>query len=55
MASIDAELLEILRCPEEGSHRMLAFLASAGGVQAYLQGIGLTAREIHQLRGRLRD
>ena len=48
-------ILEILRCPEEGSHRMLAFLASAGGVQAYLEGIGLSPAEVHQLRSRLRD
>ena len=54
-ATSPQRILEILRCPEEGSHRMLAFLASAGGVPAYLQGIGLTAREIRQLRGRLRD
>jgi protein-tyrosine phosphatase len=48
-------ILEILRCPEEGSHRMLAFLDSAGGVAAYLAGIGLTAQEVRQLRARLRD
>jgi protein-tyrosine phosphatase len=48
-------ILEILRCPEEGSHRMLTFLDRAGGVQAYLEGIGLTAPEVRQLRGRLRD
>ena len=50
-----ARILEILRCPEEGSHRMLAFLESAGGIQAYLRGIGLTAEEVHRLRARLRD
>ena len=50
-----ARILEILRCPEEGSHRMLAFLAAAGGVPAYLQGIGLTSAEVRRLRARLRD
>ena len=48
-------LLEILRCPEEGSHRMLAFLDSAGGVQAYLERIGLSGEEVRRLRARLRD
>ncbi len=47
-------ILEILRCPEEGSHRMLAFLEQAGGVQSYLAGIGLTRMEIAALRARLR-
>jgi protein-tyrosine phosphatase len=50
-----ARILEILRCPEEGSQRMLAFLDSAGGVQAYLLRIGLTPAEVHRLRARLRD
>jgi protein-tyrosine phosphatase len=48
-------ILEILRCPEEGSHRMLAFLKQAGGVQAYLEGIGLSRAEVQALRARLRD
>jgi protein-tyrosine phosphatase len=48
-------ILEILRCPEEGSHRMLAFLDSAGGVQAYLERIGLSGEEVRRLRARLRD
>jgi protein-tyrosine phosphatase len=47
-------ILEALRCPEEGSHRMLAFLDEAGGIREYLQGIGLTADEVHRLRARLR-
>jgi protein-tyrosine phosphatase len=50
-----ARILEILRCPEEGTHRMLAFLGSAGGVQAYLERIGLSGEEVRQLRSRLRD
>ena len=48
-------ILEILRCPEEGSHRMLAFLERAGGVQAYLAGVGLSRIQIQALRARLRD
>ena len=48
-------ILEILRCPEEGSHRMLAFLERAGGVQAYLETIGLSPAQVRQLRSRLRD
>jgi protein-tyrosine phosphatase len=48
-------ILEILRCPEEGSHRMLAFLERAGGVEAYLAAIGLSAQEVRALRSRLRD
>lgn len=50
-----ARILEALRCPEEGAHNMLSFLARAGGVQAYLAQIGLTAQEIARLRARLRD
>ncbi len=49
------KILEILRCPEEGSHRMLAFLERAGGVRAYLASIGLSAEEVRRLRARLRD
>jgi protein-tyrosine phosphatase len=48
-------ILEMLRCPEEGSHRMLAFLQRAGGVEAYLTGIGLSGQEVRALRSRLRD
>ena len=47
-------ILEALRCPEEGAHNMLRFLARAGGVRAYLRQIGLTDAEIAQLRARLR-
>ncbi len=50
-----ARVLEMLRCPEEGSHRMLSFLARAGGVHAYLEGIGLTPAQVRRLRARLRD
>lgn len=50
-----ARILEALRCPEEGAHNMLSFLAHAGGVRAYLAGIGLGREEIERLRARLRD
>ena len=49
-----ARILEVLRCPEEGAHNMLSFLARAGGVRAYLAQIGLTETEMRQLRARLR-
>ncbi len=50
-----AIILEALRCPEEGAHNMLGFLAAAGGVRTYLAQIGLAEQEIRQLRARLRD
>jgi len=49
-----ADILEALRCPEEGAHNMLGFLSAAGGVRAYLAQIGLAEQEIRQLRARLR-
>jgi protein-tyrosine phosphatase len=48
-------VLEALRCPEEGAHNMLRFLADAGGVAAYLTQIGLSGAQIARLRSRLRD
>ncbi len=51
----DAEqILEALRCPEEGAHNMLSFLADAGGAHGYLRQIGLKEQEIRRLRARLR-
>lgn len=50
-----AEILEALRCPPEGAHRMLAYLDRCGGVRAYLAEIGLADPEIERLRARLRD
>ncbi len=50
-----AAILEALRCPPEGAHRMLQFLSACGGVCAYLQQIGLSEREITALRARLRN
>jgi protein-tyrosine phosphatase len=47
-------IVEALRCPEEGAHNMLKFLAQAGGVRAYLAQIGLSADQIARLRARLR-
>ena len=55
-AGADPErILEALRCPEEGAHNMLKFLADSGGVRAYLAQIGLKEDEIERLRARLRD
>jgi protein-tyrosine phosphatase len=50
----EAEILEALRCPEEGVHNMLAHLEKSGGVRGYLAEIGLGAGEIERLRARLR-
>jgi protein-tyrosine phosphatase len=50
-----ARIHEALRCPEEGAHNMLKFLAHAGGARAYLAGLGLGGGEIGRLRARLRD
>ena len=47
-------ILEAVRCPEEGVHNMLQFLADAGGVRAYLAQIGLKENQIERLRARLR-
>jgi protein-tyrosine phosphatase len=49
-----AEVLEALRCPEEGVHNMLAYLAQYGGAAGYLRAIGLSDARIARLRGRLR-
>jgi protein-tyrosine phosphatase len=49
-----AEILEALRCPEEGVHNMLGYLAQYGGAAGYLEAIGLDAAAIAQLRARLR-
>lgn len=49
------QILEALRCPEEGAHNMLRFLDDAGGAHGYLAQIGLTEDEIGRLRRRLRS
>ena len=54
-ANLDrAEILEALRCPEEGVHNMLAYLAEYGGAAGYLRVIGLSDAIIERLRARLR-
>jgi protein-tyrosine phosphatase len=54
-ANLDrAEILEALRCPEEGVHNMLAYLAQYGGAAGYLRAIGLSDATIERLRARLR-
>lgn len=50
-----AEILEAVRCPPEGAHRMLEYLDRCGGIRGYLEQIGLSAPEVAQLRARLRD
>lgn len=49
-----AEVIEAVRCPEEGVHNMLEYLRQAGGIRAYLDRIGLTRDDIARLRARLR-
>jgi protein-tyrosine phosphatase len=49
------EILENVRCPEEGVHNMLAYLASEGGIRTYLGKIGLNELQVARLRARLRD
>jgi protein-tyrosine phosphatase len=49
------DVLENVRCPEEGVHNMLGYLAGQGGIHAYLTQIGLTQEEIARLRARLRE
>jgi len=49
------DVLENVRCPEEGVHNMLAYLGREGGIRAYLEKIGLNQLEIARLRERLRD
>ena len=49
-----AEILEALRCPEEGVHNMLAYLAQYEGAAGYLRAIGLADTKIARLRARLR-
>jgi len=41
-----ADILEVVRCPEEGVHNMLSYLAGVGGIRAYLEQIGLRAAQI---------
>jgi protein-tyrosine phosphatase len=49
------DVLENVRCPEEGVHNMLAYLEREGGIREYLSKIGLNDLEIARLRARLRD
>jgi len=49
-----AAIIEAVRCPEAAVYNMLDYLDRAGGVGAYLDGIGLDAAEITRLRHRLR-
>lgn len=48
------DVLENVRCPEEGVHNMLAYLEREGGIREYLGKIGLQTHEIARLRARLR-
>jgi len=50
-----AAIIEAVRCPEQAVYNMLDYLERAGGIRAYLAGIGLDSAEIDRLRARLRD
>jgi protein-tyrosine phosphatase len=50
-----AAIIEIVRCPQEAVYNMLDYLDRAGGIRAYLRGIGLSEAEIARLRARLRE
>jgi len=50
-----AAIIEAVRCPHEAVYNMLQYLDRAGGIRAYLAGIGLDAAQIGSLRARLRD
>jgi protein-tyrosine phosphatase len=49
------DVLENVRCPEEGVHNMLAYLRKQGGIREYLKTIGINEIEVARLRARLRD
>jgi protein-tyrosine phosphatase len=49
------DILENVRCPEQGVHNMLAYLQKQGGIRQYLKAIGLNELEMARLRTRLRD
>jgi protein-tyrosine phosphatase len=49
------DVLENVRCPEEGVHNMLAYLQGEGGIRKFLGKIGLNELEIARLRARLRE
>jgi protein-tyrosine phosphatase len=49
------EVLENVRCPEEGVYNMLEYLDRLGGIRAYLDEIGIDEMQIARLRAKLRD
>lgn len=50
-----ADIIEAVRCPEQGVHNMLEYLAKFGGARAYLEQIGISSEDIARLRARLRS
>jgi protein-tyrosine phosphatase len=48
------DVLENVRCPEEGVYNMLEYLDRLGGIRAYLERIGLGDAALGQLRAKLR-
>ena len=53
-SSDPSDILESVRCPEEGVHNMLGYLEREGGIRRYLRKIGLGDEELDRLRARLR-
>ncbi len=49
------DVLENVRCPEEGVYNMLEYLDRLGGIRAYLEQIGIGEAQIASLRAKLRD
>lgn len=54
-SSDPAEIIEAVRCPEQGVHNMLEYLARFGGVRGYLEDIGFASADVARLRARLRN
>ncbi|HZO21476.1 MAG TPA: tyrosine-protein phosphatase [Steroidobacteraceae bacterium] len=50
-----SDILENVRCPEQGVHNMIDYLQREGGIRQYLHKIGLSAQEVDLLRARLRE
>jgi protein-tyrosine phosphatase len=49
------EVIENVRCPEEGVYNMLEYLDRIGGIRAYLKKIGLDDTVTGRLRAKLRS
>lgn len=50
-----AAIVDVVQCPAAGVHNMLTYLETFGGVRGYLEEIGVSGKQIMQLRARLRE